>query len=95
MGSENTCSNAKEYIGFMYIEGAPVLNMIDDATHLSAARFVEPQTTESITETILTLWAAVYTGLPDTLVFDDGSQFRVTFVEICKIHDVECQRSGT
>ena len=69
--------------------------MVDDATHFSVAQFVEPLTTESVQETILTLWATVYTGLPNTLVFDDGSQFRDTFVEICEIHDVEWKRSGT
>ena len=63
--------------------------MIDDATHFSAAQFVEPFTTESVREIILTLWVTVYTGFPNKLVFDDGSQFRNTFVEICEIHDVE------
>ena len=33
--------------------------------------------------------------LPNTLVFDDGSQFRDTFVEIYEIHDAEWQTSGT
>ena len=63
--------------------------MVYDATHFSASLFAEPHTTEAVWETILTLWATVYTDLPDTLVFDDGSQFRDTFVEICEIHDVE------
>ena len=46
-------------------------------------------------KTILTLWATVYTGLPNALVFDDGSQFRHNFVEIYEIQDVEWQRLGT
>ena len=41
------------------------------------------------------LWATVYTGFPNTLVFDDGSQLKDTFVELCKINAVEWQRSGT
>ena len=41
-----------------------------------------------------TIWATFYTGLQNTVVFDDGSQFRDTFVEICKINDIERQRSG-
>ena len=78
----------------MYIEGAPVLHMLDDETHFSAAKFVEPLTSESIWETILTIWITVYTSLPNTVVFDDGSQFKDTFVEMCEIHDVEWQRFG-
>ena len=63
--------------------------MADDAMHFRAAQFFEPLTTKSVRETIPTLWAIVYTGLPNTLVFGDGSQSRDTFVEICGNHDVE------
>ena len=69
--------------------------MVDDATQLSTAQFVEPLTTESVRKTILTLRATVYTGMPNTLVFDDGSKFRNTSLEICYIYDVEWQRYGT
>ena len=56
MGAENTRFDAKLYIDFMDIEGAPVLHKVDDATPFSAAQFVEPLTTESVWETILSLW---------------------------------------
>ena len=79
----------------MYIEGAPVLHMVDDATYFSATQLVHPLMTESVWEIILSLWATACSGLPDTLIFDDGSQFRDIFVEICDIHDAEWQRSGT
>ena len=69
--------------------------MVDDASHFSAAQFVELLTTESVWETKLTIWATIYTFLPNTLVFGDGSQCRDTFVETCEIHDVDWQRSGT
>ena len=69
MVAENTRFNAKAYIDFMYIEGAPVLHMVDDTTHFKAAKFVEPATTESRWETIIRLWATIYTGLSNTLVF--------------------------
>ena len=66
-----------------------VLHMVYDTTHFSAAQFVEKITIESVWEIILTLWASDYTELPNTLVFDDRSQFRDTFVEIREILDVE------
>ena len=69
--------------------------MVDDATQFSATQFVKPLITKSFKKIILTFWAIVYTGQPNTLDFDDGTQFRDTFVEICEIHDVEAQRSGT
>ena len=79
----------------MYYERAPELHIVDDAAQFSAAQFIEPHTTEFVWENIITLLVTVYTELPNTLVFDDGSQFRNTFVEIWEIHDVERQRSGT
>ena len=75
MKAENTRFNAKVYIEFMYIEVAPKLHVVDDATHFIAAKFVHPMTNRSVWEAIITLWAIVYTGFPNTLVFDDGSQF--------------------
>ena len=78
----------------MCIEGAPVLQMFDDATRFSAAEFVEPLTTKSVWETILTFRANVYTGFLNTLVFDGSSQFRDFFLEICKILDVKWRRFG-
>ena len=73
MEAENTRFNAILYIDFMYIEGAPVLHMVEDTTHISAAQFFELLTAVSVWETILTLWAAVYTGFPNRLIFDCGS----------------------
>ena len=94
MGAENTRFNANLYLDIMYTKGAPAQHIVDAATHFSAAQFVHSLTTEAVWETTLTLWATVYTGLPRTLVFDDVSQFRDNFVEICEIHDVEWQRLG-
>ena len=95
VGAENTQFNAKVYIDFMYIEGAPVLHMVYDAIHFAADQFVEPLTTDSVWESILTLWATIYTGWPNILVFDDSSQFRDTIVGFCEIHTVEWQKSRT
>ena len=48
MGAENTRFNANLYIDFRYIEGDPVLHIVDDATHFSADQFIEPLTSESV-----------------------------------------------
>ena len=95
MEIENTRFNAEVQADLMYIAEAPVLHMADYAAHFSAAQFVALLTTEPLWEAILMLLAAVYIGLLNILVFDDGSQFRDTIVETCKIRDVEEKRSGT
>ena len=78
----------------MYIEGVSVLQMVDEATHFSAAQFVHAVTTESVWETVLMLCKTVYIGESGALVCDNGSQFR-DFLQICEIHDVEWQKSET
>ena len=47
--------------------------MVNGATHISAAQLFEPLTTEYVCENKITLWETAHTGLPNTLVFDDGS----------------------
>ena len=54
--------------------------MVDTEIHFSLARLVEQTTAESAWKLILVLCETVYTGLENTLVFDDGSQSRDTFV---------------
>ena len=47
----------------MFIEGAPVLHVVDDAKQFNAAQFSQPPITNSLWETTLTLWATVNCGL--------------------------------
>ena len=82
LGAENTRFNSKVYMDFVYIDGQPVLYKVDEATRFPEDPFVSPMTTESVWETILKLWATVYTGIPNKLVFDEGSQFCDAIVEI-------------
>ena len=53
IGSENALVNAKDYIDNIYLEGALVLRMVDDATDFSADQFVDFLGAESAWETIL------------------------------------------
>ena len=55
LGAENTCSNTKAFIELLFIDGAPVLYMIDNTTHFSTAQFVEPLKIKSVRKAILKL----------------------------------------
>ena len=66
--------------------------MVDEATRFPATAFVIPITAECEQETILKLCTNLYTGIPNKLVFDEGSQFRDALVEICELHDVEWKK---
>ena len=49
--------------------------------------------TESVWEAIVLCWSSVYTGLPDNIIVDEGSQFRKTFAELATLHDVNLQKT--
>ena len=75
------------YLDIVYVDGQPVLTIVGDATRFSAVELVSPIPAESVREIILKLWANVYTVIPNKSVFDEGSQFRDAFLEICELHD--------
>ena len=76
MGAKNIRFQATVHIDFMYIEKAPVLHMVDDATHFSAAHF------RLLSENRISLRDNTHTidGCLDLLsrhpCFDNGSQFK-------------------
>ena len=83
--------NAKLYIDFMYIEGASLLHMVDDATHFSAVQFVQPLTNWIFLGDHTYVMGNWLHWIASILGFDDVLQFRDTFEEICRIHDDEWQ----
>ena len=80
----------------MHIEDDYVLDLVEEATCFSAAKFVEKHVnTEKVLETIIQCWSSVYTNMPHTIVVDEGAQHRDMFGELLKIYDIYIQKSGT
>ena len=50
MGQEHLRFNAEAYIDIMFLNGRPVLHIIDSTTRFSAARFLPKSTTDTIWE---------------------------------------------
>ena len=78
----------------MYIDSRPVLHVVDEATRFSAAQFLTKVTTVNIWHALTTCWASIYTGMPNVITTDSGSQFREAFIDIASLHDVEVQTTG-
>ena len=53
-----------------------VLDILDHFIRLNISQFVDVLTIESVWDTILTIWVAVYISLPDHIFVYDGSTFR-------------------
>lgn len=48
----------------MFLDGDPLLHIVDDGTKLSAAHFLPDYSTEAIWQTITKRWANIYSELP-------------------------------
>lgn len=59
----------------MFINSRPVVHIVDEATHFTAAAFLKTQTTAELWRTICNLWCNVYMGPPDFLSVDQGTPY--------------------
>ena len=94
IGHEHVRFNARAYIDIMYLDGKPVLHIVDEATRFSAARFLPKVSTDAVWDSLILCWSSVYTGLPHHVMVDEGSQFRKIFAELSALHDVKLEQSG-
>ena len=93
VGHENLRFNARAYIDIVYLDGWRALHIVDETTRFSAAPFLTKMSTESVWEAIILCWSSVYTGLPDSIIVDEGSLFWKMFAEIARLHDVNLQKT--
>ena len=94
MGYANIRFNARVYIDIMYLDGRPVLHIADEATRFSTVRFLPKISTDAVWDAIVLCWSSVYTGLPQNMMVDEGSQFRKVFARLASIHDVNVEKRG-
>jgi polyhydroxyalkanoate synthesis regulator phasin len=62
-------------VDIMYIDGSPVLHLVDEATAFNAARFLKEITAKATWDAVRTCWIDTYQGPPDYLVHDAGKNF--------------------
>lgn len=66
-------------VDLFWIEGKAVLYIIDRGTRYSVARFIESQTAEYLWNVIIETWVTIFTGFPNVISHDRGSQFESEF----------------
>jgi hypothetical protein len=67
--------NYQILVGVMFIDGKPILHVIDAATSLQAARFLRNISAKGIWDTLRLALIDTYLEPPDTLVSDAGTNF--------------------
>lgn len=72
---EDVSFNHTIYVDVMYINGEPILHIVDEATKFQAARWLKDMSAISTWNAIRQCWIDVYVGPPDIIIHDSGSNF--------------------
>lgn len=67
--------NFSIYIDVFYIDGKPVLHVVDSGTAFHAAAFLKDEKARTLWETLCLCWNNAYIGPPDQIVHDAGPNF--------------------
>lgn len=67
--------NYEIIVDVMYLNGKPVLHIVDAATSFQAARFLPDISAKTTWETLKACWIDTYLGPPDYIVHDAGRNF--------------------
>ena len=94
LATENMRFHERILIDIMYMDGDPVLHIVDDGTKFNAAKCLDEVSTAEVWNAIVCCWAMVYTGLPNRILTDQGSQFRETVINLARLLNVEVSRTG-
>jgi hypothetical protein len=62
-------------VDIMYIDGHPVLHIIDEATRFCAARWLPDMSAKAVWDALRGAWIDTYLGPPDFMVTDAGKNF--------------------
>ena len=67
--------NFSVLVDVMYLDGSPVLQVVDSATAFGAARFLKDMSAVTAWNTLRACWIDTYLGPPDMVVHDAGTNF--------------------
>ena len=85
--------NYEIFVDVMYLDGKPVLHVVDSATAFNGARFLKSLSTTDTWEALETLWINTYQGPPDIITHDAGTNFASTeFKSEAKIKGITCKQ---
>lgn len=65
----------------MYLYGAALLHVVDEGKKVNAASFIVIKSSKTIWNTFLKCWAMIYTGLPNTILTDQRTEFFQLFID--------------
>ena len=82
-------------LDLIWLDGKPVLHILDACTNFSAARFLPAEDTATVWNTLLKAWAHLYVGFLESLLVDQGSVFLSDECEgACQSSQIELRTTG-
>ena len=87
-GTEHIKFNERVIMDIMYIDGEPILHIVDDVTRFNAAYFLPDVSTETIWTYLVRGWFSIYTGKPNKIMVDQGSSFGQIFIDLAFDNDI-------
>ena len=72
---ESITFNADVAFDFVWLDGRPVLHVVDLQTRFQNAVFMHSKSTEAVWNAFIEIWCSTYTGFPSTLHLDQESSF--------------------
>ena len=67
--------NCNVIVDILYIEGKPVLHIVDESTRFQAGRWLENISAKHVWDQLRSCWIDTYLGPPDLITTDAGKQF--------------------
>lgn len=67
--------NHTVYADVFYIEGKPILHVVDEVTYFQSARWLKDMSAETLWTALRMCWIDVYLGPPDIIAHDAGKNF--------------------
>jgi hypothetical protein len=79
----------------MYIDGEPILHVIDEATTFQSSAFLPRVDVSAIWNTFISIWCNSYVGFPENMSTDRGSVFvSPEWVNACDLGNVHLRHTG-
>lgn len=75
---DNVEFNQNIYVDIFYIDGKPVLHVVDEGTRSQAARWLPNVSSECLWKALRQCWIDAYLGPLDVIVHDAGKNFMVS-----------------
>ena len=69
-------------VDIFWLDISPALHIIDRGTRYSVAKFMENESSEHVWDLIVEFWITVFTGYPQIISHDQGSQFKAAYFQV-------------